>query len=213
MYCSCENEDGSEDVVQAKAGPVQHGLLCVVGCYLIEGFWSRFEGSLDEEECMERMVQYSQVLHASPELWLGSLGACIGSAHHLVVQSSSDLVACARDMLGRAMALGHCRSMRGGHDYAQGGRDVGRKPKSCAFNRDDPIGAPVPSKTSHGMATAPCTQVCMGKRVGNEDSRQAVIRMIGQLQAVGRWGVHKGGRSRSRGWCCVSRSGIPIQVL
>lgn len=172
IYPSCEKEDRSEDVVQAKVGPSQYRLLCSVGCHLIEGFSSRVEVSLDEEACMERMVKYSQVLLASPELWLGSLGACVGSAHHLVVQSSSDLVACARDMLGRAMALGHRRSMRGGHVYAQGGRDVGRKPKSCAFNRDDPIGAPVPSKTSHGMATAPCTQVCMGKRVGNEHSRK-----------------------------------------
>jgi len=117
--------------------------------------------SLDKDECMERMVKYSQVLLASQELGLRSLRAGVGSAHHLVVQSSSDLVACARDMLGRVMALGHCRSMRGGDVYAQGSRDVGRKPNSRAFNRDDPIGALVPSKTSHGMATAPCTKVCM----------------------------------------------------
>ena len=171
-YCSPRNEDRSEDVVQAEVGFGQHSLLCSVGCHLVEEVWCKLEVSLDEEACIERMIKYSQVLLASPELWLGSLGAWVRCAHHLVVQSSSDLVACARDMLGRAMTLGHCRSMRGGHVYAQGSRDVGRKPKSCAFNRDDPIGAPVPSKTSHGMATAPCTQVCMGKSVGIEDSRK-----------------------------------------
>ena len=71
-------------------------------------------------------------------------------------------MASARDMLGR---FGHRRSVRRGSLHAQGGRDVGRKPGlSYTHERDDPIGAPVPSKTSHRTATAPCPALCMGER-------------------------------------------------
>ena len=49
-----------------------------------------------------------------------------------------------------------------------GSRDVGKKPGlSYAHERDDPIGAPVPSKTSHRTATAPCSALCMGERYPN----------------------------------------------
>lgn len=215
IHCSRGNQDMSQDVVHAMVGPGQYHLLGPVGWHLIERVWCRVEVSLDEEECMSRMVQYSQVLLARPELWLGSLGACVGSAHHLVVQSSSDLVACARDMLGRAMGLGHCRSLRGGHVYAQGGRDVGRKPKCSAFNRDDPIGAPVPSKTSHGMATAPCTQVCpcaWGMRAGTKTAESGDS--DDRAAAGGGWSMVVGSAQRRTVeiTCTVlsSRSGIPI---
>ena len=52
------------------------------------------------------------------------------------------------------------------------------------FGRDDPIGAPVPSETSHQMATAPCAVSCMrGKTVGSEGSRSETTR--GRRPAAG----------------------------